>query len=233
MNKRYVLAGMALLMAACSHEGNSPSSMSDWGTGLNSIERTYGKPAPDTYTAAVSALKSFSIAIDKDVHDEFGGELDGKRADGSKVSVNVVVIDKDHSEAVVRVGSGNSAVATMIHEMIAEKLGMGKANAAFLGGNTAEFPYAADLKAGTAAAERTFKALSWAVIAQDLKDGSAQIDARAEDSNPASIKMVSGKDPAFPLKVKFTAGNGNTDMSKAMIGRMHEEFDRQVGGHVR
>jgi hypothetical protein len=233
MKKHLILAGMVALMAACAHEGNSPSSMSDWGTGLNSIERSYNKPAPDTFSAAVSALKSFSLTIDKDVHDEFGGELEAHRADGSKVSVNVVVIDKAHSEAVVRVGPGNSAVATMIHEVIADKLGMGKANAAFLGGNTEEFPYASDVKAGAEAAERTFKALGWSLLTKDLKEASAQIDARAEDSHPASIKLVHSKDPVFTLKVKFTAGNGNTDMSKTMIGRMHDEFDRQIGGHVR
>jgi len=35
------------------------------------------------------------------------------------------------------------------------------------------------------------------------------------------------------VKANFTAGNGNTARSKTMIGRRHDEFDRQVGGHVR
>ena len=40
-------------------------------------------------------------------------------------------------------------------------------------------------------------------------------------------------DKAFPLKVHFTAGNGKVDESKAMIGRMREEFARQMGNTVR
>jgi len=232
MKKHFVLAGMVTLMAACSHEGSSPSSKGDWGTGLNSIERHYNKPAPDTYGAAVSALKSFKLSIEKDLHDEMGGVLLGRRADGQQITVNVSVLDKNNSVAVVRVEPGNSTLATMIHEKIADKLGMGTANAAFLGGNTEEFPYSTDLQAGADAAERTVKALGWSVTAKELKDSWMQIDARAEDSHPARIKLDRVNDPAFPLKVKFTAGNGNTDVSKAMIGRMHEEFDRQIGGHV-
>ena len=232
MKKHLVLAGIVTLMAACSHEGGSPSSTSDWGTGLNSIERNYNKPAPDTYLAAVAALKSFNLTVEKDVHDEMGGVVQARRADGQQVTVNVSIIDKANSVAVVRVGPGNSTLATMIHEKVADKLGMGTANAAFLGGNTEEFPYSAELQAGVEAAERTVKALGWSVTAKELKDKWAQIDARAEDSHPARIRMERVDDRAFPLKVRFTAGNGNTDVSKAMIGRLHEEFDRQIGGHV-
>ena len=37
MLKHLILAIPVTLMAACSHEGSSPSSQSDWGTGLNTI----------------------------------------------------------------------------------------------------------------------------------------------------------------------------------------------------
>jgi len=233
MKKHLALAGIVLLAAACSHEGSSPSSKGDLGTGLNTIERKYNRPAAETYDAARSAVKSFNLTIDRDRHDELGGELMARRADHQQVTLTVTAIDKNNSRATVRVEPGNSALATLIHEKISDKLGIGTAKAAFFGGNTAEFPYDADLQTGLDAALRTFEALRWSVIGKEVKDDWAQIDARAEDSNPARIKMERVNDPAFPLKVTFTGGHGNTDVSKSMIGLMHDEFDRQAGGHVK
>lgn len=233
MLKHLAPAFAVTLMAACSHEGNSPSSKSDWGTGLNTIARTYDKPASETYSAAVAAIKSLNMTIDKDLHDELGGELTARRAEGNEILVNVTVLDKSSSEAVVRVNPGNSTIATQIHEKIADKLGMGKAKGALLGGNTDEYPYNAELQAGVDAAERTFKALGWNVSAKEIKDTWAQIDARAVNSEPAKIRMERVSDRAFPLKVRFTAGNGNIDGSKQMIDRMREEFARQLGASAR
>jgi len=233
MKKHLALAGIVLLAAACSHEGSSPSSKGDLGTGLNTIERKYNRPAAETYDAARSAVQAFNLSIDRDRHDEMGGELTARRADNHQVTLSVIAIDKDNSRATVRVEPGNSALATMIHEKISNKLGMATAKAAFFGGNSADYPYDADLQTGVAAAERAVKALGWTVIGKEVKDDWAQIDARAEDSNPARIKMERVNDVAFPLKVTFIGGHGKTDVSKSMIGLMHDEFDRQVGGHVK
>lgn len=233
MKKQFALGGIVLLLAACSHEGRSPSTKSDWGTGLNTIERNYNKSASDTYAAAVSSLKSFELTIDRDRHDDMGGEAVGLRGDGSKVTVNVTALDKNNSKASVRVEPGNSSLATMIHEKITDKLGMAAAKAAFFGGNTEDFPYDADLATGIDAAERTVKALDWTLTGKEIKDGEAWIDARAEDSNPVRIRIERMNDRAFPLKATFIAGHGNVAVSKKLIDRMHEEFDRQMDGHVR
>ena len=233
MKKHLALAGIVLLLAACSHEGSSPSSKSDWGTGLNTIERKYNKPASDTYDAAMAAVKSFDLSVDRDRHDEMGGELLARRADREKITIHVTSVDKSNSLAVVRVDPGNSKLATMIHEKIADKLGMATAKAAFFGGNAQDFPYEGDLKAGVEAAERSVQALGWTVTGKEVKDNWAQIDARAKDSNPARFKIENVTDKSFTLKVTFVAGHGNTDVSKSMIVLMHDEFDRQVGGHVK
>jgi hypothetical protein len=233
MKKHFAMGGIALLLAACSHEGGSPSSKSDWGTGLNTIERKYNKPASDTYDAALSALKSFELTVDRDRHDDMGGDAVGLRGDGSKVTIKVTAIDKGNSSASVRVDPGNSSLATMIHEKIADKLGMAAAKAAFFGGNTEDFPYDADLVTGIDAAEKTVKALNWSLTGKEVKDSEAWIDARAEDSNPVRIRIERTNDRAFPLKATFIAGHGNVAVSKQLIDRMHEEFDRHLGGHVR
>jgi hypothetical protein len=45
-------------------KASPPSSHSDWGTGLNTVERKYNKSAADTYDAAVTAVKAYDLTID-------------------------------------------------------------------------------------------------------------------------------------------------------------------------
>jgi hypothetical protein len=233
MNKHLALAGILALLAACSSEGSSPSKKSDWGTGLNTIERKYQKPAPDTHDAALAAVKSFDLTIESDRHDEMGGEIVGHRADGHKVIVEISAIDKSNSRAAVRVEPGDARLAQMVHERMADKLGLGTATPALLGGNTDNFPYDAELGSGVDAAERAVRALGWTVTGKEVRSDWARIDARDENSNPVQFKVERVNDTAFPLKVTFTAGKGMTEDSKAMIAQMHDEFDRQIGGHVK
>src|SRR5258706_6255318 len=136
MRRQLALAGILTLLAACAHEGKSPSSKRDWGSGLNTVERKYARPAADTFDAAVAALKSYDLTIDRDRHDEMGGELEARRADGHKAIIQVSALDKKSSRASVRIEPGDSHLAQMIHEKMADKLGMGGAKPALLGGNT-------------------------------------------------------------------------------------------------
>ena len=233
MKKHLALGGVVMLLAACSHEGSSPSAKSDWGTGLNTVERKYNKPASDTFDAAMSSLKTLELTVERDRHDEMGGEVVALRGDKSKVTVLVTAVNEKNSKASVRVDPGDSTLATLIHEKIADKLGMAAAKAALFGGNTENFPYDADLVSGIDAADRTVKALSWTLTGKVVHDNEARIDARAEDSTPIRISLERTNDRAFPLKATFIAGHGNTEGGKTLIGRMHDEFDRQLGGHVK
>lgn len=233
MKRHLALAGIVALMAACSHEGNSPSSKKDWGTGLNTVERKYNKPATETYDAAVSALKAYDLTVDRDRHDEMGGEITGRRADGRKVNVKVDAIDKNNSRASVRVEPGDANLSQMIHEKMADKLGMGTAKSALLGGNTLDGYYDEDLKTAMEAAERTATKLGWTVVHKEFKDDEARVDARVEDSTPVSFKIERTNDKRGRTHVTFVAGRGKTDQSKTLLSRMHDEFDRQTGGdHV-
>src|SRR6185503_12732944 len=95
--KTYVaLAGILALLAACSHEGKSPSSKSDWGTGLNTVERKYNKTASDTFDAAVAAVKSFDLTIDQDKHAEFDEGV--RAAERSVTELGYTVIGKEVKE---------------------------------------------------------------------------------------------------------------------------------------
>lgn len=231
MKSYLAIAGILALLAACSHEGSSPSSKRDWGTGLNTVERKYGKPADETFDAALSALKAYDLKVDKDRHDEMGGEVVGIRGDGSKVTIKVSALDKNSSRASVRVDPGDSRLATMVHEKMAEKLGLGTAKGGLLGGNTEEHVYDADLKTALEGAETTAKSLDYTVIHKELHDTWAQLDARSSDSTPVRFRL--DREDNRRTRVKFIAGSGKTDDSKSMLGRMREEFDRHVGPYVK
>lgn len=233
MNTKLSLAGILTLLAACSHEGSSPSSRSDGGSGVNTVERMYGKTPSESYAAAIAAVRGFDLSLDRDWHDAMGGEVVGHRADGHNVTVKIDAIDSNNSRVSVRVEPGDSNMAQMIHEKITDKLGMGVAREAFLSTNSESVVYDADLQTSLNAAERSAKALGWTVTAKELHDAWAQLDARAADSNPARFRITRVDDGAGKTRITFIAGNGKTDTSQTMIARMREDLDRQLAGHAR
>jgi len=233
MKTHLALAGLLAILAACSHEGSSPSGTSDWGTGLNTVERKYGKTAPQVHDAALAALQELGVKVEKDRHDQMGSEIVAQRADKSKVMVNVRALDEKSSRAEVRVEPGDARMAALIHEKMADELGLGKAKGALLGGNTDERTYDSSLQACVDAAERTAKSLSYTVTGRELHDSWGQVDARTGDSTPVRFRMDRVENNPGRSKVKFTAGAGKTDDSKTLLSRMREEFDRQIAGHAK
>jgi hypothetical protein len=227
MTRLIAVAGLAALMAAC-----SASKRSDLGTGLNTVDRNYNKPASETFDAAVSVLKSYDIRVDTNRHDNMGGELEGRRSNGEKVTVKVAAIDANNSKASVRVDPGDSNMSTMIHEKMADKLGMGTAKSALLGGNTYEGWYDLDVKDAVSVAEKTASNLGWTVVNKDVKGDATVFDARTKESVPVRIKVDPSDDRRGRTRVTFIAGHGKTEQSKTLLSKMHDEFDRHAGPHV-
>jgi hypothetical protein len=227
MNRLIAAAGIVALMAAC-----SPSKKSDYGTGLNTVDRKYDKSASETFAAAVAALKSYDIQVNSERHDALGGELVGERANGEKVTVNVSSMDETHSKASVRVEPGDVSLSNMIHEKMAEKLGMGTAKSTPTGGNTFEGYYDLSVKEAIAAAEKTAAKLGWTVVKTETKDETAYVDARTEESTPVRFRAEPSNDPRGRTRVTFIAGAGKTDQSKTLLSKMHDEFDRHAGQHA-
>jgi hypothetical protein len=222
---------VALLLAACSSGGpdGTPGTSSDKATSAPPVERQYGKPADKVFDAALAAIKSFDLKVDVDRHDDLGGEIIARRADGRRVTANVASVDKDTSKVAVRADKTTPDVAAQIHERIAEKLGLGEAKAAFFGGNTLEGTYDTTFDRGLAAAERACKALGFVVTNRETHDAWAQLDARTANSTPVRFRMEPRDNHgAASTFVKFIAGKGKTDDSKSLASRMKAEFDRQT-----
>jgi hypothetical protein len=227
MKRLMAVAAAVALIAAC-----SPSKKSDWGTGLNTVDRKYNKPASETYDAAVAALKSYDITVKNERHDAMGGQLEGERANGDKVKINVSATDVSNSQATVRVEPGDVNLSNMIHEKMAEKLGMGTARSTMTGGNTFEGYYDLDTKEAVAAAESVAGKLGWTVVNKDVKDQTTVIDVRTEDSTPVRYRVEPSNDSRGRTRVTFIAGAGKNGQSKTLLTKMHDEFDRHAGQHA-
>ena len=217
-----VLAALTLALGACSSDKSSSTKQSDLGTGLNTVERTYAKSAPDTWDASLAAVKAYDLKVESDRHDSMGGEIQARRADGEKVLVKVRSLDDKTSEVSVRVGPGNKNMAEMIHEKITGKLGMKEAKSTLFGGNTAEGTYAQTLDHCVKAAEDTAKKMDMTVTNREVKDNHAVVDARESNSNPVQFKLKKTDDG---VKVTFIAGREKSDASKDLANRMKTEFD--------
>jgi hypothetical protein len=97
----------------------------DLGTGLNAVERVYGRSASALFDVVAATLKSYDLKIESDRHDELGGDIVALRADGHKVTVKITSLDQEHAQVSIRVAPGNRNLAEMIHQRILEKLGLG------------------------------------------------------------------------------------------------------------
>lgn len=217
------LAALVLALAACSSSDKSSSTkQSDLGTGINTIDRQYGKPAGDTWDAAVGAIKSYDITVDSDSHDAMGGELRAHRASGEKVVVRVKSMDDKNSNVSVRVEPGNRNMAEMIHEKIADKLGLKEAKSAFFGGNSVDGTYPLSMPVAVKAAEDAARRLDLMVTNKEAHDDRAVVDARETNSNPVQFRM---KKVDKGTQVTFIAGREKNDAMRNLANRMKTEFE--------
>lgn len=219
-----------LALASCSSK-NEPSdsamSRSDLGTGVNTVTRKYAKPAADVWDATVSAVKSYDLSVDSDRHDRMGGELVAHRASGERVTVTVRGIDDQDTDAAVRVDPGNRNMANLIHERIADKLGMGHSKAGVFGDTSVSGTYAAPLDRCISAADSACRSLGLTVTGKDVKDKTAVVDARESNSNPVRVQLDRSGDAG--TKATFSAGSASGSDPKALTAHVRAEFERQLG----
>jgi len=228
MKHAFVSLVGAVLLAACGGPPETPGTSSDGAGPVAPVERQYGKPADQVWDATLSAMKSFDLKIDVDRHDELGGEIIARRADGRRVTANLSSVDKTITKVAIRADRTSAEAAAQLHERIAEKLGLGEAKAALFGGNTLEGTYGADFGGALAAADRACKAMGFIVTGRQAHDAWAQLDARTADSTPVQFRLDHRDDRNAPTGVKFIAGRGKTDDSKGLVSRMKSEFERQL-----
>ena len=129
MNKLMATATLAALsLASCA--GN------DLGSGANTIDREYAKPASEIWSASLKSAEGAHLTLRSERHDKMGGEIVAGRANGDEVRIDVISLTENSSRVSVRVGPGDRNLANMLQEQIAEKTGLGKAKTGLFGGNS-------------------------------------------------------------------------------------------------
>jgi len=210
-----ILVLAMLPLAACQRN--------DLGTGTNTVDREYAKPAADVSKAALQSAISAGLKVLSDKHDQMGGELVASRADGKEVRILVKSLGEKSSRASVRVEPGDSTLATMLQEKIAGNLGMANATAGWFGGNSLDAVYPADLGSCTTSARRAIAALASPSQSEELHPTWCQVDGRLQDSTPLRIKLEKVEDRK--TRVTFMAGNSKSDDNKAVTQKMKDAFE--------
>ena len=195
----------------------------DLGSGANTVEREFSRSALDVWNASVKAAESMELAVSRDAHDRLGGELLASRANGDEVRIRVSSLDERRSTVSVRVGSGDRTLATLLEERIAEKLGLGEARAALLGGNVVEATYTMDLSLAMLAARRAFRAQEVALTREDTHANWASIDGRLKDSTPVRIRIDQVEQ--CRMRVTFIAGTSPSEDNREFVRRLKDEFE--------
>ena len=115
----------AVTLAGCdkSEQAKLAPKKTDFGTGLNAVEKMYDATPTRLFEVVTASLQSYDLTVESDKHDDLGGEIVARRADGSKVTAKVTARDEASSEVSIRVAPGNKNLAEMIHTRIAEKVG--------------------------------------------------------------------------------------------------------------
>jgi len=118
-----LLTALSVTLSGCgkSDQDLAPKK-TDFGTGLNTVEKMYDATPIPLFEAVSNALKSYDLTMETDRHDDLGGEIVARRADGAKVTAKITARDEASSEVSIRVAPGNKNLAEMIHARIAEKV---------------------------------------------------------------------------------------------------------------
>lgn len=223
--KRMILEGIPavlLLLAACKSN--------DLGSGANTVDREFSKPAPEVWKASVKSVQAMELKVSHDAHDQLGGELVAQRGGGQEVHLWVRSLDEKRSHVSVRVEPGDRALAILVQERIADSLGLGRARAGFLGGNSEEGVYLQDLGVAMLTARRTLRSLDVTLVEHEAHADWSQIDGRLKDSTPIRISMDRREDQK--IKVTFIAGNEKSDDNRAFAHRMKEEYEAAMKGET-
>lgn len=119
-----VLAGISCRAGAGADAGPTGSSLGIRDGSSNIIERKYAKPVDAVWNAVVQSADESGLIVENARNDAFGGWLNARRVDDTKVSIEVKSLNNTTTLVAVHV-SGDRIIANRIHSLIGEKLGLG------------------------------------------------------------------------------------------------------------
>lgn len=221
-------ATIAILLLAGLTSCKTFSGGPDAATTVNTVTRTYSKPADETWRSIMTVVKELDLRIDSDQHDALGGTLVATRSNKDEVHIEARSADAMNTVVAVSVEPGDKNLATIIQDRISERMGltMGVSKASQAAGSQADGTYDQKLDLCIAAAEKAFAALKLPGARRELHDTWARVDTAHLDSIPVQIRMErTRKDQTF---VVFTVGTGASDDNRTLAARLKTEFERHL-----
>jgi outer membrane protein OmpA-like peptidoglycan-associated protein len=173
------------------------------------LTRTYLSEYPDTVQAVRSTLEKLAIPITDTVADGLKTEFKARRADDTPVEIEIVLIDKAHTQVSVRtgtVGVWDHRVSAQIHGYIAEALEL----------KITEDEKPAEDSAKTDAGPTNVEVVEPGITEENL----------AEESEPAPVPAAPPTYQVFPDSPNVIFfGNDSNDLSDTAIEKLDRIFE--------
>jgi outer membrane protein OmpA-like peptidoglycan-associated protein len=187
------------------------------------LTKTYESEYHDTVRAGSATLEGLKIPISETTADELKTEIKAKRPDETPVAIEIVRVDRDHTQVSVRTGSvgfWDKRVSEQIHSYINEMLNRNT----FDGEKTSEYSAQEDIQPSNG------EVLSPEIVEEDLDDNSVQetaptesianLDGQAQGKKPPKLAEML-VDSVFII---FFKQNSN-DLSEKAIEKLDRIFE--------
>jgi hypothetical protein len=87
------------------------------------LKRSYEAPVEKVWEATLQAVEEFKLETESKKHDAFGGQIEGKMADGDSFKIELKTLGEKSTEVGVRIGAfGDRTKSEAIHDKILSKL---------------------------------------------------------------------------------------------------------------
>ena len=173
------------------------------------LTRTYLSEYSDTVQAVRSTLEKLTIPITDTIADGLKTEFKARRADDTPVEIEIVLMDKAHTQVSVRsgtIGVWDHRVSAQIHGYIAEALEL----------KITEDEKPAEDSAKTDAGPASVEVVEPGIIEEDL----------AEVSEPAPVPVAPPTYQIFPDSPNVIFfGNDSNDLSNTAIEKLDRIFE--------
>ena len=126
----YALLGMSLLASingcVTTAVGGGPNAAAGTYSYLTrELEVIYGIPQADVWPRALAAVESLQLHIDRQTLDGLGGEIQARRADGTKVRVYLKPSGNHSTSISVRIGDmGDREMSERVQRTIRQQVGI-------------------------------------------------------------------------------------------------------------
>lgn len=216
-------AAVALLAACKSAPFKSSAAQETSGT----ASKTYAMDVERVWQALQGVMRDLDLTVENSQHDALGGEMTAQRATGDEVHVRVRSTAPQSTSVDVMVEPGEPAMAAMIQDRVAAKLGADRPATGVSVGSMIEGTYPNSLDECVAAADRALKALNLPSDNQERHDIWAAMRSRHMDTIPVGIKLV--RTPKDETQAQFSVGTSSSDDNRVLAERLKKEFEAALG----